>query len=53
MTSTKQRTPSRSDAGAPSAFCIAGSAIAAFIVSVIGTAFVIGDRLQRDTEGLV
>lgn len=27
--------------------------LAAFIISVIGTAFVIGDRLQRDTEGLV
>lgn len=27
--------------------------LAAFIVSVIGTAFVIGDRLQRETEGLV
>lgn len=27
--------------------------LAAFIVSVIGTVFVIGDRLQRETEGLV
>ncbi|MEV4668668.1 hypothetical protein [Microbacterium sp. LWO12-1.2] len=27
--------------------------LAAFIISVIGTAFVIGDRLQRETEGLV
>ncbi|MFK3677917.1 hypothetical protein ACI2IP_09295 [Microbacterium sp. NPDC090218] len=27
--------------------------LAAFIISIIGTTFVIGDRLQRDTEGLV
>lgn len=27
--------------------------LAAFVISVIGTAFVIGDRLQRETEGLV
>lgn len=27
--------------------------LAAFIISVIGTTFVIGDRLQRETEGLV
>lgn len=27
--------------------------LAAFIISVIGTAFVIGDKLQRETEGLV
>ncbi|WP_435747440.1 hypothetical protein [Microbacterium sp. PMB16] len=27
--------------------------LAAFILSVIGTAFVIGDKLQRETEGLV
>ena len=27
--------------------------LAAFVVAVIGTAFVIGDRLQRETEGLV
>lgn len=27
--------------------------LAAFIIAVIGTAFVIGDKLQRETEGLV
>jgi hypothetical protein len=27
--------------------------LAAFIISVIGTAFVVGDKLQRETEGLV
>lgn len=27
--------------------------LAAFVISIIGTTFVIGDRLQRDTEGLV
>lgn len=27
--------------------------LAAFILSVIGTAFVVGDKLQRETEGLV
>ena len=27
--------------------------LAAFAVAVVGTAFVIGDRLQKDTEGLV
>lgn len=27
--------------------------LAAFILAVIGTAFAVGDRLQRDTEGLV
>lgn len=27
--------------------------LAAFVASVIGTAFVIGDKLQRETEGLV
>ena len=27
--------------------------LAAFAVAVVGTAFVVGDRLQKDTEGLV
>lgn len=27
--------------------------LAAFVISIIGTAFVVGDRLQRETEGLV
>lgn len=30
-----------------------GFILAAFILSVIGTAFVVGDRLQRETAGLV